>query len=346
MGRPKLYSTDHPNLRATTPRKRPTTVYYGDFRIGGRRHRPKLGTDKNSALALLRTLMDREKEQEAGPDHTGPYRLSEAQALHLQHHRQRIRKSTFGRYKSNDRNAVKGLGDPFLAELTDQQIADWVAKRAAETSTTTANRDLTRLKQVLSWAVRRQWIPRNPADNVRKFREVPGRLRWLSKEEETRLKEVADPNAFRMMRFAWLTGLRQHEQLGLRWDQIVNDQIHLNAKETKGHKFRAVPISKAVAAILEEQRGKHEELVWPTPTGKQYDRRNFSRWVWEPAFAAAELEDFVWHDFRHTFCSRLVQAGVSLVAVNKLAGHSTFEETMRYAHFAPDHLRESVEVLE
>jgi site-specific recombinase XerD len=68
------------------------------------------------------------------------------------------------------------------------------------------------------------------------------------------------------------------------------------------------------------------------------------RW-WKAARAEAGLEDFAWHDLRHTFASRCVVAGVEILTVNKLMRHKTLQVTMRYAHLSQGHLHSAVEVL-
>jgi site-specific recombinase XerD len=72
--------------------------------------------------------------------------------------------------------------------------------------------------------------------------------------------------------------------------------------------------------------------------------REWRRWF-EEALEVAELEDFRWHDLRHTFASRLVMAGVDLRTVQELMGHKTISMTVRYSHLAPTHLQEAVERL-
>jgi len=68
--------------------------------------------------------------------------------------------------------------------------------------------------------------------------------------------------------------------------------------------------------------------------------RQWGGWLKE-----AEIENFHWHDLRHTFASRLVTRGVDIYTVAKLLGHQNIEMTERYAHLDPDYLKHSVEFL-
>lgn len=65
-----------------------------------------------------------------------------------------------------------------------------------------------------------------------------------------------------------------------------------------------------------------------------------------PARKEADLEDVRFHDLRHTFATRLVQAGIDLYVVKELLGHKTITMTMRYAHHNAESLRSGVEVLD
>jgi integrase len=60
----------------------------------------------------------------------------------------------------------------------------------------------------------------------------------------------------------------------------------------------------------------------------------------------AGLRDVRFHDLRHTFATRLVQAGVDLYVVKELLGHKSLKMTMRYAHHYPESLRHGVDVLD
>ena len=58
------------------------------------------------------------------------------------------------------------------------------------------------------------------------------------------------------------------------------------------------------------------------------------------------IEDFRLHDLRHSFATRLAQAGVDIYKISKLLGHKDIKMTQRYAHHCPDSLRDGVEILE
>lgn len=319
--------------------------------IAGQRYRPSLGRGFEQAKDKLHKIM-REERRRAGledPEKDAPVLLAELQAAHLLVHEARIKPNTLKSYQAKDRNALKGLGNVPFRQLKRIDVEAWFARRAAEASTTTANRDLTRLNQIMSWAFDCEWIDRNPCRKIRKFREHKLKKFCLSYQQEARLKECSSPWLWGIIRFALLTGLRQREQLSLRWSQIEFGHVHLFDNETKGHKGRKIPLHPDCVAILEEQKerlGKRyrpDGLIWPNKRGKVIDRSTFRAWHWRKVFDMAGLEDQDWHRVtRHTFCSRLQRQGVDILEIAELAGHEDLRTARGYTHVAAENLRRAI----
>jgi site-specific recombinase XerD len=82
-------------------------------------------------------------------------------------------------------------------------------------------------------------------------------------------------------------------------------------------------------------------FVGQKPGGRLKDLPN----DWEGLLLTAQIEDFRWHDLRHTFAGRLVMSGVDLYTVCRLLGHQDIKMTMRYAHLAPGYMKAAVNIL-
>ncbi|MCL6622894.1 MAG: site-specific integrase, partial [Syntrophobacterales bacterium] len=145
------------------------------------------------------------------------------------------------------------------------------------------------------------------------------------------------------MELALHTGMRKGELLNLRWDQIRDGFIYLT--ETKSGKARQIPVSDRAAQVLRELQIRNQwksPYVFIGPNGKRLGdvKKSFNA-----ACRRAGLEDFRFHDLRHTFASHLVMRGANLKAVQRLLGHSDSKMTDRYSHLSPNHLKESVNLL-
>lgn len=85
-----------------------------------------------------------------------------------------------------------------------------------------------------------------------------------------------------------------------------------------------------------------EEQVFRTHQGTPY--RSY-RSAFERAVRKAEIENFTFHDLRHTFASWLAMAGVDLPTLQELMGHKDTKMTLRYTHLSSDHKRRTVAAL-
>jgi hypothetical protein len=102
---------------------------------------------------------------------------------------------------------------------------------------------------------------------------------------------------------------------------------------TKSAKRREVPMRQAVYDLLSARPEPREGRVW---------RQRRMRTAFEHAVKAARIGDFVFHDCRHHFASWFVMRGGSLRALQEILGHADLKMTLRYAHLAPEHLRQEM----
>lgn len=128
------------------------------------------------------------------------------------------------------------------------------------------------------------------------------------------------------------------EVFNLRWPDIdVKGRIvTIQGKGTKSGSTRHIPMNNEAFSLLVAWRNQSSdnELVFPSPaTGKRFDNIASS---WENLLCEAKVKDFHFHDLRHHFASKLVIAGIDLNTVRELLGHSSIEQTLRYAHLAPE----------
>jgi integrase len=211
----------------------------------------------------------------------------------------------------------------------------------------TVNRFHSLLSSIFQNAVRKRLIDVNPlaGGSILWSKESRIKVRFLDRHEQSRLLAVIRrecPEKVLEVELAILTGMRRGEQFNSRWsDWKVREGI-LHVKGKTGP--RDVRVSRAARRCLTRLKKRARgEYVTPERNDGARDRR-----LWfERAVKKADLQEkFRYHDLRHTFCSRLVAAGVPLLDVQHLAGHKSYSTTLRYAHLSPDHLKRAVEKVE
>ena len=139
------------------------------------------------------------------------------------------------------------------------------------------------------------------------------------------------------------TGARRMEVWGLRWSDVDLNKGFMTLKETKNNETRSVPIQSIALDLLRNHskvRRIDTDRIFPSKTNPEnpFDFRN----PFQKALKKAQIEDFSWHDLRHSCASYLVMNGVQLRTVAEILGHKTFQMVMRYSHLSPDHLKEAV----
>ncbi|MBM4055305.1 MAG: site-specific integrase [Planctomycetes bacterium] len=253
-------------------------------------------------------------------------------------------------YKTSKKSLMAFFGNCKLSEITPKTISDYkVSEYAKGKKPATINRRLAMLSKAFNLAVKEwEWIKENPVSKVPKEKENNKRDRWLTLEDERRFLSNLPQWLCDIVVFALHTGLRQNELLSLEWNRVNLFNRTIIIQETKNGNPKTVPLNKTAFRILEEKsrvRNIKNDLVFASKAGTKINGPNLIRALNE-ALKRAEIENFHFHDLRHTFATRLAQKGIDLYKISKLLGHYDITMTQRYAHHCPESLREGVDILD
>jgi integrase len=232
------------------------------------------------------------------------------------------------------------LREPFgnrkAAEVTPQEIDQWLTKHCHTPAT--ANRYRSYISLAYRLGMENGKVTVNPARLVRLRTENNARLRYLKRDEyQTVLGLVQRDNPEQVPAFivSVYTGMRWGEQFSLSWSQVDFKTKKIRLEKTKNGTKRDVPLNSVALDALNQQQAAvphaARDMVFPRP-GPTSD----CRWWIEPALTEAKITDYTWHNNRHTFCSWLALAGVSIKEIQVLAGHKTVTMAARYAHLSPE----------
>lgn len=256
-------------------------------------------------------------------------------------------------------NLVDGLkAATLLADVDGGTLAEYVARRRANVSNASVNREIELLRRVYKRAdkVWRVDVGEMPNWSEILLPEPEGRVRELTDAEEGRLFAELRPDFHAMARFAIWTGLRLSNVIGLRWDQVDFDAkvIRLKVKSRKpGGEARVLPITPLLMALLQGERRRHKEFVFTyechrrRPERRRGDRYPFTKtgWrrPWKAALSQAKVSDFRFHDTRHTAATRVLRVSGNLKLTKDMLGHRNIATTARYAHVLVDDVARAME---
>lgn len=244
----------------------------------------------------------------------------------------------------------KRFKDVPLLAITAKDISEYkLARRADGVSPRTINYELTLMNHAFKIAIREwEWLKENPVRNVTR-EKVRNRIeRWLTLQEESKLLAAAPEWLQDIIVFAINTGFREGEILRLKWHQIDFDRRTITIAEQKNGEIDTLPLNETTLKVLRRKaagRSGKTEYVFPSSHSTQLDFRNLIR-AFEGAVKKAELPKTRFHDLRHTFATRLAQAGVDLFQLQRLGRWKTVSMVMRYAHHCPESLRAGIEVMD
>ena len=253
-----------------------------------------------------------------------------------------LRENTAKRSIETDKVHLRWL-DPHLSgyqlhEITNEVIESLALKKEAEGVTlTTVNRVLEIVRALLVKAHKEwEWIDKVPVVRMRQIEN--SRIRWLTIEEANRLLKELPPHLKDMAAFTLATGLRASNVTGLEWQHVdmIRRNAWIHADQAKTNRAFSVPLNDAAIDILKSRLGTHPRFVF---TYQNNSIGQCNTRAWSNALKRAGIENFRWHDLRHTWASWHIQSGTSLQELQQLGGWSSFEMVLRYAHLSGDHLQ-------
>jgi len=279
-------------------------------------------------------------------------------------------------------NGLKNLSPHFdrltLDKILPQMVEQYKAMRRIKVKPATVNRDLSTLKRLFSLSEEWGLVEVNRIRKVKLFRENNSRIRFLVEEEIERLLKACKDNtieydlkkgrwkkiekagkkasgkASKGNQLLWLavhialdTGLRKEGILNLRWSEI-DFQRGLISKQVKGDKTVHIPLTSRLKNILKAHKNESKLLSAYVLTSP----RNHGRPIvdlkkgFHAALKRARIEDFRFHDLRHTFATHFLRNTKDFRALQEILGHSDYRMTLRYSHVLDDHKREAMEAFE
>jgi len=255
------------------------------------------------------------------------------------------------------RTLVPFFGRHRLSEITAYTLEKYKQKRlGAKLKKSSINRELGLLKSMLTTAVKWELVENNGARDARLFKlDEPPVERVLSYEEEEKLLAACDdpellfraPHLKPIILVAVYTGLRRSEILRLRWADIDfdNDVLIVRKSKSRAGAGRLAYLNTLLRSTLQQWRQQVQgEWVFPSPKNPQEHVGDIKHSFYR-AVKIAGIPHLTFHQARHTFCTRLDAAGVSLSVIQELAGHASITVTRHYLHPAKELKRKAVELI-
>lgn len=331
-------------------KRKGSQFYWMSFRVNGRRiFETTETTNKKLAEKIHAKRLTAITEGKWFPNEAKKRTFEELKERYMTEHSKVNKTSTTCiREESIFKHLSRYFGGLMLAEITPARISDYKSLRIRDgVKPATTSRELQVLRHALNLAIQWEWMETTPFRKVKLDKPNNKIERWITAEEEKKLLDASLPWLREIIIFALNTGMRQDEILSLHWSQIDLFRRTVILLITKNKEKRTIPLNQTVFDLL-KAKSKIRYIsgyVFASQAGTKIHARNLLRAFYE-ARKKAGLEDVRFHDLRHTFATRLVQAGIDLYTVKELLGHKTITMTMRYAHHNPESLRHGVDILD
>ena len=347
-------------------------IYFGDFTVEGRRHRPRLNA-KTKREANTECLILKKEEADAIIAKKNDFPFAKSLNIFLTQFcgykftskgertftRRSIKEGTAERYFTSSRMLTPFFMGKTLRHISKDDIVEYIESRRDGTkdikpcSDPTILRDLRMFSRMINFTIENtSWDGGNIVMRFDKkyLKDSKDRIRSLDEvERESLLKNAKlsrNKDLYYEIKLALLTGLRWNEQFSLLRSDFertnFGPQLILKDSVTKNGKFRVVPLDdeslEIVEYLLQKPLSKHGYMFYNADTG---DRVNSNRSSWLTCLEKSKITDFRWHDLRHTYATDEIKKGMPIYQLSKMLGHSNVTITEKYAHLYTEDLHEA-----
>ena len=308
-----------------------------------KRHREKIGRSAAAIDAVARRRLEVKEGRFVPPRGGARLTFRDLAMEALAHKKNRLAPLSYATDVLRLTKLFPLIGNVPADCLTPTRIAETLDYLKASLSGSTVNRYRSAMSSVYSFAISVGKMTTNPVSRVKRYRENPSRLNWLRPEQEKAIRVAIDTNRHEAeFTLVLNTGMRRGENWNLVWRDVdlVHGNITVDGKTGRRH----IPANAAAkeALLLLQKISGDDEFVSPDRNAAK-DASLDSRHWFEDAVEKAGIDDFHFHDIRHTFASRLVMEGVDISTVRELMGHRNIHTTQKYSHLADDHKKAAVE---
>ena len=322
-------------------RKDGTKAWFYDFSYKGMRFRKLAGATKSDAI--------RAQEKARSQVLNDEYQLTNQK----KDPRFELFADTYLRNRRNMRSytrdelSIKHLKAFFkgrtLGSITGNDVRQYINSRLEERSANASiNRELACLKHLYTCAFDWEEAKSIQRPKIKLLQEPPGRTRYLSEEEAASLLLHSPEYLQPIILTALYTGMRKSEITSLTWRQIhIDDAINpfIELIKTKNNKSRFVPVNDDMVHLLATLKKGDDDFVFH---GKQGLPIRYFKEPWQKALKDAGINDFKFHDLRHSFASHFLMKGGDLLSLKEILGHSSLKMVERYTHLASAHKQRQV----
>ena len=187
-------------------------------------------------------------------------------------------------------------------------------------------------------------IPSNPAQGIRAPKVPAGRVRYLQPGELKAAVEACPDWLRPIVVLAACTGMRRSEIMGLRWLDIDFKNNRVLLPQTKNGEGRIVYLNQMATAALQSVVPEGKLSPMSKPFGDH--QAAHASMTFLRICKRLGIEDFRFHDLRHTAASWLRMQGADIHTVALLLGHKDLRMAARYQHLSPTFLADAVSKLD